>query len=400
MIEINPNKIKKAEIVVGIPSYNESDTISNVVKKVDQGLQMYFKNKKAVIINGDNNSPDNTRDVFLNTKTKTPKIYISTPRNVLGKGNNLRNIFLKIKTLEADSSMLIDADVKNVTPGWVKCLISPILKGYDYVSPVYYREEDDALITNHICYPLIYGLLGYNIRQPIAGEAGFSRSLVQYWLSQKWSQSIKKFGIDIFMTMYAIKGRFKLCRVDLGAKIHKHSAPKLDYMFLQVVDVFFNILCKNKNLWQKKINVYGLPLVCRTKVGRYPDFELDYKQFKEKADSEFLANYHSIKKYLSSNTWKQVEQIFVKEKTLKIDSDLWIQILYDMLWAYNRALNKKTDKEKIIRFLRIFYFARIVMFSEEVVNKSAEETEQAIERQAQDFYRRRGYLLSLHKKLV
>lgn len=232
MEEINPDNIKTAEIVVGVPSYNEADTIANVVKKLDQGLEKYFKGRKAVIINADNNSSDNTREVFLNTKTKTPKIYVSTPPGVSGKGNNLRNIFLKVKDLGALYCMIVDSDIKNMTPEWVKCLLNPLVKGYDYISPIYYRDEDDGSITNHICFPLAYGLLGYNIRQPIAGEVGFSRALVEYWLKQKWSAEIRKFGIDIFMILNAIQGKFKLCRVNLGSKVHKPSAPKLDFMFL------------------------------------------------------------------------------------------------------------------------------------------------------------------------
>ena len=68
MEEINSDKIEKAEIAVGIPSLNEADSISYVVKQVDAGLQKYFKNKKAVIINADNNSPDKTGRVFCSSK--------------------------------------------------------------------------------------------------------------------------------------------------------------------------------------------------------------------------------------------------------------------------------------------------------------------------------------------
>ena len=393
MIEINPNKIKKSEIVVGIPSYNESDTISNVVKKVDAGLQKYFKGREAVIINGDNNSPDNTREVFLNTKTKAPKIYVSTPSGLLGKGNNLRNIFLKIKDLGAVSSMLIDSDIKSATPEWVKCLISPIFNGYDYVGPIYYRDEDDGSITNHLCYPLIYGLLGYNIRQPIAGEVAFSKPVVEYWLKQKWFEQVKKFGVDIFMTVNVIKAGFKMCRVDLGARIHKSSAPKLDNMFLEVVDTFFNILSNNKDLWQREVDFHGLPLVCKAKATKYPDFELDYGQFEKKALFEFSNNYKAIRKCFSPELWNEIEKTFGKEKVLKIDSNLWTQIVYEMFYAYNNTSNKKA----IIKFLRPFYFARMVMFSKETSNLNPQKTEQAIQKQAQNFYKKRGYLLSSMK---
>ncbi|MCK4525598.1 MAG: glycosyltransferase, partial [Candidatus Andersenbacteria bacterium] len=90
---INPDKIKQADLIVGIPSYNEADNIANVVKQVDRGLIKNFSKYKAMIINVDNNSSDGTKEAFLNVKTKTPKIYISTPPGVIGKGNNFYNLF-------------------------------------------------------------------------------------------------------------------------------------------------------------------------------------------------------------------------------------------------------------------------------------------------------------------
>ena len=47
----NPDGIKKADIVVGIPSYNEADSIGYVVERVDEGLSKYFGRKDTAIIN-------------------------------------------------------------------------------------------------------------------------------------------------------------------------------------------------------------------------------------------------------------------------------------------------------------------------------------------------------------
>ena len=66
----------KYDIVVGIPSYNESDTIPYVTKTVGEGLAEYFPDKKSIIVNVDNNSPDNTKEAFLDTKTRIEKKYI------------------------------------------------------------------------------------------------------------------------------------------------------------------------------------------------------------------------------------------------------------------------------------------------------------------------------------
>ena len=85
--EVNPEKITKTEIVVCIPSYNEADAIAYPTTQADQGLVKYFGDKSSVIINCDNNSPDNTKQAFLDTATDTPKIYLSTHPGVKGKGN-------------------------------------------------------------------------------------------------------------------------------------------------------------------------------------------------------------------------------------------------------------------------------------------------------------------------
>ena len=91
--EINPEKVQKADLVVCIPSYNEADSIGNPTKTASEGLVKYFPDKSSVIINCDNNSSDNTKQAFLDTPTEIPKIYISTPPKVKGKGNNFRNLF-------------------------------------------------------------------------------------------------------------------------------------------------------------------------------------------------------------------------------------------------------------------------------------------------------------------
>ncbi|MBW1912694.1 MAG: glycosyl transferase, partial [Deltaproteobacteria bacterium] len=110
--EVNPEKIEKAELVVSIPSYNEADSIAYPTIQANEGLTKYFSDKRAVIINCDNNSPDNTKQAFLDTPTEVPKIYISTPPGVKGKGNNFRNLFQKIVDLRAEAVVVVDADLK------------------------------------------------------------------------------------------------------------------------------------------------------------------------------------------------------------------------------------------------------------------------------------------------
>ena len=127
-IEENPDDVRAADLIVGIPSYNEAKLISWPTQMASEGLIKYFGNKNSVIINCDNNSPDGTRDAFMNTPTEVPKIYLSTPPGVKGKGNNIRNLFKKSCDLGAQAVLVVDADLKSITPRWIKNLGEPLFE--------------------------------------------------------------------------------------------------------------------------------------------------------------------------------------------------------------------------------------------------------------------------------
>ena len=58
------DEIKSADILVGIPSYNNANTIGHVVRAVQAGLAKYFPDKKSVLVNSDGGSTDGTMEIF------------------------------------------------------------------------------------------------------------------------------------------------------------------------------------------------------------------------------------------------------------------------------------------------------------------------------------------------
>ncbi|MDI7261537.1 MAG: glycosyl transferase family 2, partial [Thermodesulfobacteriota bacterium] len=53
---------KEADILIGIPSYNNVRTIGHVVRAVMAGLAKYFPKAKAVLVNSDGGSTDGTQE--------------------------------------------------------------------------------------------------------------------------------------------------------------------------------------------------------------------------------------------------------------------------------------------------------------------------------------------------
>ncbi|MBN1830332.1 MAG: glycosyltransferase, partial [Deltaproteobacteria bacterium] len=137
---------ERYDIVVGIPSYNEADTIGHVVSMAAQGLSLYFPDRRSIIVNCDNRSPDGTREAFMAAETPPgiEKRYIATPEGIKGKGNNFFNLFSFFLTSEASVAIVVDADLRSIRPEWIQHLGHPIRDGCDFVTPLYSRHQFDG----------------------------------------------------------------------------------------------------------------------------------------------------------------------------------------------------------------------------------------------------------------
>ncbi len=268
--------IGTAEILVGIPSYNNARTIGHVVRAVRAGLAKYFPHTPAVLVNSDGGSRDGTQEIVAHTDSDLSMVLVShdtmplqkivTPyHGVPGKGSALRTIFEIARRLGARACAVVDSDLRSITPEWIELLIKPVYQhGYDYVAPLYTRHKYDGTITNSIIYPLTRALYGKRIRQPIGGEFGFSGDLAAHYLQQDvWETDIARFGIDVWMTTTAITLGGRIAQVYLGAKIHDAKDPGADLsaMFRQVVGSVFSLMEAGFPVWSTVKGSEPVPLL-------------------------------------------------------------------------------------------------------------------------------------------
>jgi hypothetical protein len=389
---VNPQQVKKTDIVVGIPSYQEADNIAFVAAQASRGLTSYFPRLQGAIVNCDNNSPDDTKGVFLKAETTVPKIYISTPPGIAGKGYNFENLYRLVKELGAKIVVVVDADLESITPEWIKYFAEPILKkGFDYVTPVYSRHKYDGTITNNICFPLTYGLFGKNIRQPIGGDFAFSRRLCLYWLRQPWNTAVRQYGIDIFQSSHAVMGGFKICQTGLGSKIHKPSAPKLGPMFVQVVQSLFSIIVANKRKLQRVKRIQNTPQYGLKKLGKAQDLKVSLQKIRAQALTGFSQSQRDIKRLLSADNYAQVEPMF-RRKKLNIPPELWIRMVFDMIAAFSQARTPQ-QQERLAEALKPLYFGRVTTIIKKTYDWSTPRTEKEFLAQARLFFQMRKYLI-------
>ncbi|MCC6931829.1 MAG: glycosyltransferase [Deltaproteobacteria bacterium] len=226
------------KIYVCIPSFNEEQTISNVVTLVDQGLQVICSSKglpiEVKIVNIDSASEDNTVANFKTTFTTFPKesVSITPPR---GKGKNLLAFIRKAYIEKATYCLTIDVDIKSASPRWIIDLLKPILDNQaDFVTPLYQRSRFEGSSTNHFAFPMVFATTGATVRQPIAGDFAFNSKLIDIIHNVQVPDFINCYGIDIFLTLSALTKGLAHKQVMLDQKLHNPSFTKLEYMFPQI----------------------------------------------------------------------------------------------------------------------------------------------------------------------
>jgi len=400
-------QINGADIVVGIPSFNNARTIGHVVRAVKAGFAKYFPEQRAILVNSDGGSSDGTPEIVRNTAINDYRTLLTahplhtvhkiiTPyHGIPGKGSALRTVFKIAAELGAKACAVVDSDLRSITPEWVDLLISPVFKeGFDFVAPLYHRHKYDGTITNSIVYPLTRALYGKRVRQPIGGDFGFSGRLAEHYLTHDvWYTDVARFGIDIWMTTTAITGGFKICQSFLGAKIHDAKDPSVDLsaMLTQVVSSVFSLMETYHDHWVKIGGSSPVPL-----------FGFEYAVGLEpiRVNVERMINSFQTGLRDLSPIWEQIlaEETFEGIKRLggidrgdfRYPADLWVRTVYDFAVAFHKVV---INRHHLLKSLTPLYLARTASFVLETPEASAEEVDRILENLCREFEALKPYLI-------
>lgn len=393
--------LEKADIVVGIPSYNNFATIAEVVKTVSVGLSRYFPQSRSVIVVSDGGSTDDTREEARDIQIK-PFIekMVTIYRGVPGKGSALRGIFEIAHYLEADICIVCDADLRSITPEWIRNLARPIQdEGYQFVAPYYKRHKYDGTITNNIVYNFTRALYGYRIRQPIGGDFGLSKDVVKFCLDQDvWETDVGRFGIDIWLTTISLVHKFRVCQARLGAKIHdvKDPSESLGPMFSQVVTTLFRLMEQYQGVWKELNGSQPVEILGRELLSEPESFEINVPELIERFKTGFGQFGSLWKTILEKESFQQVEEAAkLDEENFIISTELWVKLLYELASTFHHW---ETNRYKLINLMTPLYFARIASFVNETRDMTDEEAEAAVEKQAEKFEEEKPYLIERWEK--
>jgi len=389
------------DIVIGVPSYNSAHTINYVIHQTARGLAESFSDRSAVIIISDGGSSDGTLDVAKAMKIPwqtriVPVQYVG----ISGKGTALRAIFEAVIYLEAEAVMVVDSDLRSIVPQWVELLVSPTLEGTGLVTPLYTRHKYDGTITNFLCYPFTRALYGKRIRQPIGGDFGLSRRLVEKLLSSSlWSTPyVPRFGIDIFETHTALGKGFEVKQASLGSKVHETKDPskQLTSMFQEVAGAMLSCTEVYEKIWHNIQGSKPTEVIKRYFPTIAPEeVEVALKKLLHGYTAGFQVFRDTYKKVLDPELLQNLDSLRVKEGYLEFPNDYWAKCVYSFAAAFKQETDPK-KRNNLLEALRILWTGKLASFIFETLEFDAEEAEKEIEKGADVFEETKPYLLELY----
>jgi len=394
-------KIKTADIIVGIPTFNSAHTINYVVYQVAKGLETNFPEQKSVIFISDGGSTDGTLAVINAMRLPFKVQLISTNYDgIPGKGSAVKAIFEAAHLLRAKAIALFDSDLRSINPEWIKLMISPILDGTGFVTPLYKRHKYDGTITNFLCYPLTSTLYGKEVRQPIGGDFGLSIDLIQKILESPLWQTpyVPRFGIDIFETHTALAKKFKVKQAFLGTKIHEPKDPSrhLASMFREVIGSMFTCIEKYEAIWKEISAFQKVETVGEVKSCGAPEpISVNLRSIVETYKNGFVHYRKVYQTILPEKLFKKVEELKkVKVEDFFISSENWVKAVYSFLAGFKHF--KQIKKEHLLDALRILWVGKIGSFIKETLKIDALEAEKKINREMEIFRKLKNYLLEIY----
>jgi glucosylglycerate synthase len=399
--------VGEVDLLVGIPSYNNASTIAQTVHCIEESLLQNFVRERAVILNVDGGSGDETRQVFeqsserreaghkgltsLRTIHRISCMYDRSP----SQGLALHNIVAAADLLRARACAVISPATTNLTSSWIANLLRPVYReGLDFVAPLYVRSRFQGLLARDLFYPMSRAVFGKRIRELYSDEWGFSGRLASQCLEQDvWHEEAVRARPEAWMAILAGSASLKCGQYFLGSKTVSPSATAPDIVdaIRQTVGNFFWCMETNQPYWLGRSNSSAVATFG-------PEHELSADGIppsQEKMFDLFRSGVTELEPILASiltpDTHAQIKAIALSDRAkFRFAGELWVKTLYEFAASYHRAV---LNRDHLVQALVPLYRGRVYSFLLEHANSSPEAMEAQSEILCQEFERQKPYLI-------
>jgi glucosylglycerate synthase len=403
--------VGEVDLLVGIPSHNNANTIGHTVETIEECFHQNFARERVVIVDVDGGSSDGTCDVVLNSAThknpaarglsslRTEHRVVTRYANEPSLGKAVRAVFAAADLLRAKACALVSPVNVNITAAWIKGLLQPSYReSFDLVAPLYIRHKYDGLLARNLLYPMSRAIFGRGIRELHSDELGFSGRLASYCLNQGvWHEETVRASPQAWTALTAISSDFRCCQSFLGPRVHSATTSGADIVTAvrQAVGILFWCLESQQLLWVERAGSESVPTFG-------PDHELtsepvrvNRKRIFELFRSGVAELSPILSSVLTAETHAEIQRLAVlDDRKFCFRGELWAKTLCEFAASYHHAV---LDRDHLIQALVPLYRGRIYSFLLRHQDSSPVEIEADTENLCLEFERQKPYLIERWK---
>jgi hypothetical protein len=396
----------EVDILVGVPTLNNYNTIARVISAIRVGFVKYFPRERTALVNVDGGSKDGTPEIVKGAAVPDFRVYLaSSPLRTMhtlttsydevhGKGGALHVILATAELLRAKVCAIVSPDLESLTPEWIEALTRPIYReGFDFLAPIYQRHRFDGLLISHILSPLVAAAYGCEVEEPLGGELAFSGRLASHYLSQDaWQQDLMRFVPEIWMVTTALVGGYRLCQAFLGPKVHaeKPASPDLAETMQQVVGAIFSCLEAHQSYWMTREGIQAVPVFGFEYDLDLPRIRVNRKRMVDTFLKGVAELASILEPALSPLTLQQIREIAkLGGEGSCYPDELWVRTVYEFAGAFHRTV---INRDHLLQALTPLYLGRINSFLSENHRSSSAGARERIKRLRSQFESLKPYL--------
>lgn len=399
----------KADIVIGLISYNDAETIDTVTGVLCTAIRECFGGAASRIVLADAGSKDDSLvraraaagacELLEVPTTQVPADRLEVPyHGIPGRARLLRAILTAAQELGADVGVVVDARAQAIERSWLQSLVDPVVQeACDFVSPYYRRHAHDGTLTKGIVYPLCRALYGVRLRQPAASDFACSPAAIERLLAEDiWESEGARVGIDLWLTTAAISAGFPVGEAMLGVRPHRtrdEGPLDLATTVTQVVGSLFADIEGRVDVWQrvrgsKPVKQVGAPPP--TAVADVPVVD------PERLIESYRLGYRELRDIwtwvLPPKTLVELGRLIALPPTqFALDDELWARTIYDFALAYRLRV---LARDHLLRSLVPLYLGWLASFVQQTRDQTPDAAEQRVERLCLAFEAQKPYLIA------
>ncbi|MGB9792620.1 MAG: glycosidase [Thermacetogeniaceae bacterium] len=375
-------EMDRIDLVVGIPFLNEKEALPKVLKVVERGLaDSQLLSRSLIVCVGDPVGAEALEAIKkLDLKAEHLEFLMLPGSN--GRGASIRAIMTIADRLEADllilAADLVNEDGSGIQPWWIKRLLEPIIKDYDFVLTVLRKNFLEDLLNNFFLMPLLEIFYGYRIRGMLGGVYAISHDMVEDCCAEIkfWLETTRSYGIDPWLITRVIRRNKKICEIDLGNRHRPISLEKLQHVFKESARALFESIKRDEEYWLNREDVLRTPDIYGEEVSS-PDYEPTYStsgliQLFKRGFNQYKSLFEAALSDVSQSpssprfiTCAELQRIVeAPSGDFRFDAGAWASVVYRFLIQYGFASG--ISRDDILNALTASFCGRLAGLLEEV----------------------------------